>query len=141
MQPDPFVFSQRLYQSEAPFSHVARVGELGFVSGLIGQRPADGRLVSGDVAEQCDAMLNNLATLLDEVGTEMRHLVRTTIYLTDCDDFAAINEVYGSRLQPPYPVRTTVQVAGLPLGAAVQIDAVVALGQFPADASCGRGMS
>ncbi len=84
-------------------------------------------------------MLNNLATLLDEVGASSQRLVRTTIYLTDYDDFAAINEAYGSWLQPPYPVRTTVQVAGLPLGAKVQIDAIVALGQSPAVASSERG--
>ena len=119
-------FSSELHQSTAPFSHLVRVGDLGFVSGIIGQNRDDGALVSADVTAQCEAMFDNVETLLGEVGLELQHLVRTTLYLTDYADFGALNAVYERRLSTPYPARTTVQVAGLPLGAAVQVDAVVA---------------
>jgi 2-iminobutanoate/2-iminopropanoate deaminase len=72
-------------------------------------------------------MMNNLKTLLEELRLSLSDLLRTTIYLTDYEDFEAINAVYARYLSEPFPVRTTVQVAGLPLGAKVQIDTVVAL--------------
>ncbi len=95
------------------------------MSGLIGQRPVDGHLASPDPRAQCEAMFDNLTTLLSEVETSLDDLVRTTIYLVDYSDFEALNDVYRERLRAPYPVRTTLQVAGLPLGARFQIDAVV----------------
>lgn len=72
-------------------------------------------------------MMNNLKTLLEELRLSLSDLLRTTIYLTDYEDFEAINAVYASYLCEPFPVRTTVQVAALPLGAKVQIDTVIAL--------------
>lgn len=117
--------STGLHQSTAPFSHLVRVGDLGFVSGIIGQDREDGTLVSADVTAQCEAMLDNLQTLLEEVGLGLEHVVRTTLYLTDYARFDALNTVYEHRLSAPYPARTAVQVAGLPLGSAVQVDAVV----------------
>lgn len=122
-------FSHELHQSAAPFSHIARVGEVGYVSGIIGQNRADGGLVSSDPTTQCRAMFDNLETLLGEVGLGMEAVVTTRLYLTDYADFAAFNTVYAERLSAPYPARTTIQVAGLPLGAAVQIDAVLAYPQ------------
>lgn len=120
-------FSPQLYQSAAPFSHYVEHGSIGYTAGIIGQRPDTGELVSADVSQQCDAMLSNLQILLDEQGLTLRDLLRTTVYLTDYRDFAAINEVYARRLSEPYPARTTVQVAALPLGAKVQIESVVAV--------------
>lgn len=120
-------FSPRLHQSEAPFSHLVRHGSTGFTAGIVGQRPEDGALVSDDVTEQCEAMLTNLETLLHEKELDLSYLLRTTIYLTDYGDFEAINAAYAKRFSSPYPARTTVQAAALPLGAKVQIDAVVAL--------------
>ncbi len=121
-------FSRALYQSSAPFSHFVEHNGAGFTAGIIGQRPDDGSLVSSDVAEQCAAMMDNLATLLSELGLDLSEILRTTIYLTDYEDFDAINTVYAKYLSEPFPARTTLQVAALPLGAKVQIDAVVALG-------------
>lgn len=120
-------FSPRLHQSTAPFSHFARHRDTGYTAGIIGQRADDGSLVSDDVAEQCEAMMANLRTLLDELGLGLSDLLRTTIYLTDYTDFDVINAVYANHLREPFPVRTTMQVAALPLGAKVQMDAVVAL--------------
>jgi 2-iminobutanoate/2-iminopropanoate deaminase len=119
-------FSNELHRSAAPFSHIVRVGDLGFVSGIIGQNRDDGAVVFTDVTAQCEAIFDNVQTLLGEVGLELQHLVRTTLYLTDYADFGALNAVYDRRSSAPHPARTTVQVAGLPLGAAVQVDAVVA---------------
>lgn len=72
-------------------------------------------------------MMNNLKTLFEELGLNLSDLIRTTIYLTDYEDFEVINAVYASHLHEPFPVRTTIQVAALPLGAKVQIDTVIAL--------------
>jgi len=118
-------FSPRLHQSTAPFSHFVRQGDIGYTAGIIGQRPIDGLLVSDDVAEQCEAMMMNLETLLEELGLDFSNLLRTTIYLTDYNDFGTINAAYSKHLKEPYPVRTTIQVAALPLGAKVQIDTTI----------------
>lgn len=120
-------FSPRLHQSTAPFSHFVRHGDTGYTAGIIGQRTDDGSLVSDDIEEQCEAMMTNLTTLLDELNLSLSNLLRTTIYLTDYKDFEVINAVYANHLNEPFPVRTTVQVAALPLGAKVQVDTVVRL--------------
>ncbi|MGP9526863.1 RidA family protein [Glutamicibacter sp. AOP5-A2-18] len=118
-------FSPSLHQSTAPFSHFVRHDDTGYTAGIIGQRTDDGSLVSDDVAEQCEAMMRNLATLLEELNLDFSNLLRTTIYLTDYKDFGTINAAYAKHLVEPYPVRTTIQVAALPLGAKVQIDTVI----------------
>ena len=120
-------FSSKLHQSSAPFSHFVRHGDTGYTAGIIGQRTGDGSLVSDDVTEQCEAMMTNLETLLGELDLNMSNLLRTTIYLTDYKHFGAVNAVYAKYLQDPYPARTTIQVAGLPLGAKVQIETVLGL--------------
>lgn len=120
-------FSPHLHQSTAPFSHFVRHGNTGYTAGIIGQRTEDGSLVSNDVSEQCDAMMNNLEALLGELSLSLSNVLRTTIYLTDYKDFEVINAGYAKHLREPFPVRTTVQVAALPLGAKVQIDTVVGL--------------
>lgn len=120
-------FSPRLHQSTAPFSHFVQHGDTGYTAGIIGQRTDDGSLVSDDIEEQCEAMMTNLTTLLDELNLSVSNFLRTTIYLTDYKDFEVINAVYANHLNEPFPVRTTVQVAALPLGAKVQIDTVVRL--------------
>lgn len=121
-------FSSLLHQSAAPFSHFVQHGDTGYTAGLIGQRADTGELVSADVGEQCEAMLTHLESLLDEHGLTLKDLIRVTLYLTDYEDFQAINEVYGRRIPAPYPARTTLQAAGLPLGAKVQMDALVSIG-------------
>lgn len=118
-------YSPSLHQSTAPFSHFVRHGDTGYTAGIIGQRTDDGSLVSDDVAEQCEAMMTNLETLLGELDLDFSNLLRTTIYLTDYKDFGTINATYAKHLNEPYPVRTTIQVAALPLGAKVQIDTII----------------
>ena len=101
-------FSPRLHQSTAPFSHFIRHGDTGYTAGIIGQRTDDGSLVSENVDEQCEAMMKNLETLLNEVGLSYANILRTTIYLTSYEDFDTINSVYASRLSEPFPVRSKI---------------------------------
>ncbi|MGO1948982.1 MAG: RidA family protein [Mycobacteriaceae bacterium] len=117
-------FSPELHQSTAPFSHAVIHDGLAYTAGVIGQDPDTGAVVSDDVRTQCSAMLDNLGTLLEGIGVNRSDALRTTIYLTDYTDFGAINDVYGQWFSEPYPARTTIQVAALPLGAKVQIDTV-----------------
>jgi 2-iminobutanoate/2-iminopropanoate deaminase len=110
-----------------PYSHAVRAGELLFCSGQIPIDPATGELAGATPAEQARQCLTNLQAVCDAAGTSLSRAVRLTVYVTDLGQFAAINEVYGTFFADGPPARVTVQVAALPLGAQVEIDAVVAL--------------
>jgi 2-iminobutanoate/2-iminopropanoate deaminase len=99
-----------------------------FSSGQIGLDPSTGDLVAGGVKEQCERVLQNLAAVLAGAGLTLADVVKTTVYLADMQDFAAMNEVYGRHLGVSLPARTTIAAAGLPKGARVEID-VVAVGR------------
>jgi len=99
-----------------------------FSSGQIGLDPATGELVAGGVPEQCERVFRNLAAVLEGAGLGLADVVKTTVYLADMQDFAAMNEVYGRHLGATLPARTTIAAAGLPKGARVEID-VVAVGR------------
>jgi 2-iminobutanoate/2-iminopropanoate deaminase len=86
--------------------------------------PATGELVAGDARAQTERVFENLRAVLREAGLEPRHVVKTTVFLTDLADFAAMNEVYGRFFEEPWPARSTVQVAALPRGARVEIELV-----------------
>ena len=107
-----------------PYSQGIRVGDLVFCSGQIGLDPATGKLVSDDVRDQARRVLQNLAAVLGEAGARLPDVVKTTIYLEDLGDFAAVNEVYAGFFPESPPARATVQVAALPLGSRVEIDAI-----------------
>ena len=107
-----------------PYSQGIRVGAFLFLSGQVGLDPATGEMVDGDVAAQTRRVLENLAAVLKSAGLSLANVARTTIYLADMNDFAKVNEVYGSYFSEPYPARATVQVARLPRDARVEIDAV-----------------
>jgi len=109
-----------------PYSQGIRVGPFLFLSGQVGLDPATGQMVDGDVAAQTRRVLENLAAVLKSAGLSLADVARTTIYLADMNDFAKVNEVYGSYFSEPYPARATVQVARLPRDARVEIDAVAA---------------
>ena len=111
-----------------PDAHAIRAGGFLFVSGQIPLDPETGQLVAGDVAAQADLVLRNLVAILGAAGSSAAAVVRTTIYLTDLAHFATVNEVYGRYFSPPYPARVTIQAAGLPRGAQVEIDAVAVAG-------------
>jgi 2-iminobutanoate/2-iminopropanoate deaminase len=107
-----------------PYSAAIESGDLVFVSGQIPLDPATGKLVDGDIAAQAKQSLENLKTILEAAGLSFRHVVKTTIFLTSMGDFAAVNEVYKGYLAEPYPARSTIAVAALPMGAKVEIEMV-----------------
>jgi 2-iminobutanoate/2-iminopropanoate deaminase len=107
-----------------PYSAAIRAGQLLFVSGQIPLDPATGQLVAGDIAAQTRRVLDNVAALLEAGNRSFADVVRTTIFLADMNDFAAVNEIYGQYFSEPYPARATVQVARLPKDARVEIDAI-----------------
>jgi 2-iminobutanoate/2-iminopropanoate deaminase len=107
-----------------PYSQAIRTGELLFVSGQIAIDPATGELALGDVAAQTQRVMDNLSQILAAAGCGFDDVVRTTIYLVDLQQFAAVNEVYGRAFRPPFPARATVQVSALPRAAQVEIDAI-----------------
>lgn len=119
-------FSATLHQSSAPFSHLTTHNGVAYTAGIIGQDRSTGELTSNNVSEQCELMMENLGVLLSENELTWSQVMRTTVYLTSYDDFNAVNEEYARWLTEPYPARTTIQVAALPLGASVQIDAIIA---------------
>lgn len=107
-----------------PYSQAIRAGDLVFCSGQIPLDPQSGQLVSGDIRTQTKRVLDNLESVLKAAGSDLKSVVKTTIYLQDLNDFAAVNETYATYFQPPYPARVTIQAARLPLGSQVEIDAV-----------------
>jgi 2-iminobutanoate/2-iminopropanoate deaminase len=109
-----------------PYSQAVRAGGLVFLSGQIPLDPATGKLVEGDIAEQTRRVMENLRAVLAAAGCGFADVVRTTIYLVDLAHFTAVNEAYGAYFEAPYPSRATVQVAALPRGAQVEIDAIAA---------------
>jgi 2-iminobutanoate/2-iminopropanoate deaminase len=107
----------------APYSQAIKTGEYVFVSGQLGLRPGESELVGG-IAEQTEQVFRNLGAILTEAGSGLDRLVKTTVFLTDLGDFQAMNEVYARHVGELAPARATVEVAALPSGALVEIDAV-----------------
>jgi len=107
-----------------PYSQAVRAGQLLFVSGQVPLDPATGQMVEGDIAAQTRRVFDNLGAVLKAGGRSFADVVRTTVFLADMNDFAAVNEVYGSYFTEPYPARATVQVARLPKDARVEIDVI-----------------
>ena len=99
-------------------------GDLLFLSGQTPIDPATQRLVEGDIGVQTGRAFDNLEAVLQDAGLSLDHVVKCNVYLTTMKDFAAMNDVYRTRFTPPYPARTTVAVAELPLGARVEIEMV-----------------
>jgi 2-iminobutanoate/2-iminopropanoate deaminase len=110
-----------------PYSQAIRAGSLLFVSGQIPLDPASGQMVDGSIGEQTHRVFQNLGAILEAAGTTFDQVIRTTVYLADMNDFAAMNEVYGTYFSSPAPARATVQAARLPRDARVEIDLIVSL--------------
>jgi len=122
--PRDAITSDKLPPSPGPFSAGVRAGGLIYLSGQIGTDPASDEIVHGGVAAQTEQALHNLAAVLEAAGRTLDDVVRVGVYLTDMSTFPAMNEVYARHFSAPYPARTTIGVAALPLGAAVEIDLV-----------------
>jgi len=115
-----------------PYSQAVRTGQFLFVSGQIPLDPSTGQIVSDDIREQAHRVLRSLGAILETAGGSFEHVVRTTVFLTDLGDFAAMNEVYASYFGDPAPARSTVQVAALPKSVRLEIDAIAVLPEGPA---------
>jgi 2-iminobutanoate/2-iminopropanoate deaminase len=111
----------------APYSQGIRVGDLVFVSGQIGLRPGESTLAGGSIHEQTEQVFANLRAILEEAGSGLDRLVKTTVFLTDFADFAGMNEVYARHVGDRPPARATVEVSALPSGARVEIEAIAHL--------------
>lgn len=110
-----------------PYSQAVKVGNLLFTAGQIAISPQSGEMIQGDVAQQTKQVLNNLAAIIEEAGGTLASVAKTTVYLISPDDFAPMNEVYGTYFSSEPPARVTVFVHALPMNALVEIDAVVEL--------------
>ena len=110
-----------------PYSQAIKAGGFLFVSGQIPIDPATGALISGGIAVQTRRVLDNLGAILKAGGTSFDHVVKTTVYLADMSEFAAMNEVYATYFPSPAPARATVQAARLPRDVKVEIDLIAAL--------------
>ena len=106
-----------------PYSQAVRAGDLLFIAGQI---PLDlsGTMVEGDVARQARQVLDNIGAILNTAGLSFAHVVRTTVYLSDMNDMAAMNQVYATCFSEPFPARATVQVARLPRDVRIEIEAI-----------------
>ena len=107
-----------------PYSPAVWSGDMLYLSGQTPVDPSTGRLVEGDVGVQTGRAFANLELVLLDAGLTMDDVIKCNVYLTDMADFPAMNEAYGSCFSAPYPARTTVAVAGLPLGASVEIELI-----------------
>ena len=108
-----------------PYSPAVKLGDFVYLSGQIPVDPVTNEIVSGGIRQQTHQSLQNIVTILEEMGLETRHVVKTTVYLQDMGMFSEMNEVYAEYFDEPYPARSCVQVAALPKGALVEIECLV----------------
>ena len=107
-----------------PYSHAVLHGNMLFVSGQVGKHPVTGELMLGDIKTETKQVMENVKGILTDAGMDFTNIVKTTIFLTDMNDFASVNEVYGSYFTGDYPARETVQVSKLPLNVNVEISVI-----------------
>lgn len=114
-------------RAAGPYSQAIVANGMVFCAGQVGIDPAVGQIVAGGVREQAEQVLKNLRAVLEASGSSLEHVVKTTVFLQDMNDFAEMNSVYGGFFRENPPARSTVQVAKLPLGALVEIEAIALL--------------
>ena len=110
-----------------PYSPAIKIGNMVFLSGSIPLDPVSGQLVEGGITEQTTRVMENIKALLAAAGADLTNVVRTTVFMIDLGEFAAMNEVYASYFAAPYPARSTVQVVKLPKDVRVEIDVIAVL--------------
>jgi len=110
-----------------PYSQAVRAGNTVYFSGQIPLDPSSGMLVEGDISTQTRRVFDNLKAVAEAAGGSFEQIVRVGIYVTDLANFAAVNAVMNEYFQPPYPARSTIEVAGLPKSAQVEVDAIMVL--------------
>ena len=125
--PRTAIHSDRAPAAIGPYSQATRAGNLVFFSGQIPLDPATGELVVGDISAQARRAFDNLKAVCEAAGGTMDDIARVGLYLTDLSQFAAVNAVMQDYFAAPYPARSTIEVSGLPKGAAFEVDAVMVL--------------
>jgi 2-iminobutanoate/2-iminopropanoate deaminase len=118
------VSTDRARQSNIPLSQAIVAGDLVFVSGQIGVDPKTGEFAGAGLEEQAEQVLRNLSAVLEAAGSDLSHVVKTTVFLADMNDFNAMNEIYRKYFKEDPPARSTVQVARLPRNARIEIEAI-----------------
>ncbi len=121
------IFTDQAPAAIGPYSQAVRIGSTVYFSGQVPLHPETARLVEGDIAEQTRRVFDNLTAVAAAAGGSLANIVRVGIYVTDLANFAAVNAVMADYFEQPYPARSTIEVAGLPLGAQVEVDAVMVL--------------
>jgi 2-iminobutanoate/2-iminopropanoate deaminase len=121
------IATDRAPQAIGPYSQAVRAGNLIYCSGQIPIDPATGSIIDGDISAQTRQVLTNLSQVLQAAGASLDHVVKTTVYLADMGDFAAMNAVYATFFTSPAPARSTVQAARLPRDARVEIDVIAVM--------------
>lgn len=117
------VFSDNAPKAIGPYSHCVKVGKMVFTSGQIGLNPETGEMQNGVEAQTIQA-INNLKAVLETAGSSLEGIVKTTVFVKNMSDFALVNKLYGMLIHEPYPARSCVEVAALPAGALVEIEAM-----------------
>jgi len=118
--------SSELTPPVGPFSHAVKSAGAIYLSGQVAQDPTTGKLIEGDVQTQTAQIFDNLQRVLKAIGKDLDDVLKVNVYLSSMADFAAMNEVFARHFAPPYPARTTVAVAALPLSARVEMELIVA---------------
>lgn len=118
------IHTNKAPQAIGPYSQAIDAGDFVFVSGQIPLDPETMEVVDGDIAKQTKQVMNNLDAILKEAGLSFKSVVKFTIYITNMEDFAVINEAYAKFLEEPYPARATVEVSKLPKGVGVEMDVI-----------------
>jgi 2-iminobutanoate/2-iminopropanoate deaminase len=119
------VTSPELPPPVGPFSQAIEVGGFIYFSGQVGQDPATGKVVEGGIAAETERVFQNLSAVLKAASKSFDHVVRAGVYLTSMSDYVALNGIYAKHFSQPFPARTVIAVAALPLGACIEIDLVV----------------
>ena len=119
------ITSPELTPPVGPFSQAIRVDGFIYFSGQVGQDPATGKVVAGGIVAETERIFQNLSAVLKAAGRNFDDVVRAGVYLTSLGDYVAMNGIYAKYFSPPFPARTAIAVAALPLGACVEIDLVV----------------
>ena len=121
------VLTERGPKPIGPYSQAVKAGGFLYMSGQVALDPKTGEMIGSTIAEQTERVMNNIKGIIEAGGSNLHHVVKTTVYLKDMNDFAAMNEVYGKFFTQAPPARSTVQVARLPKDALVEIDVIAAL--------------
>lgn len=121
------IFTDQAPRAIGPYSQAVRAGNTVYLSGQIALDPASGQLVQGGIEAEARRVFDNLKAVAEASGNGLSQVVKLTIYLLDLGDFAKVNDIMAGYFQEPYPARATLAVAGLPRGARIEVDAVMAV--------------